>query len=105
MANVPSPQALELAVNDRIQEAIDRVIDEENERASKEYVGRVVRFHYKWHSIDSEWTLIEVPISAAYLDQGEGDGPWHLLFDVKARNPHNGHIETITRWTSGVDFV
>jgi hypothetical protein len=105
MANVPSPHQYEIRANKRIQTAIDELVERASDEAFGEYGGQLVRFTHRWHPIDPELTAIEARITNAYFDQGDEGGDWHLLFEVVARNPHNGHDETITRWSGGLEFI
>ncbi len=105
MATAPNPRTFERAVNIRIQEALDELVERASDEAFGEYGGRLIRFKWWWHSIDPEPSAIEARITNAYFDQGDEGGDWQLVFEVVARNPHNGHDETITRWPGGFEFV
>lgn len=104
MANVLNPQSLERAANKRIQDAIEAALEREEELAHAQYVGKVIRFDCRWYHSDYP-TPVEAPITRVYFYQGDEGGAYYMLFEVVARNPHNGQSTTITRSPGGFEFV
>jgi hypothetical protein len=104
MANIPNPRDFELAVNTRIEEAIQALLEKADDQAFGEYGGRLIRFKRWWHSIDPEPTVIETAITNAYFDQSD-EGGRHLMFEVVVRDPRTGRDTTITHGYHGVEFI
>ena len=104
MANVTNPRDFELAVNTRIDEAIQRLLEKADDQAFGEYGGRLIRFKLRWHTIDLEPTLIEGAITNAYFDQSD-EGGRHLMFETVVRDPRTGRDRTITRSCHTVEFI
>jgi hypothetical protein len=103
MANVPNPRDFERAVNIRIQETVDELVERLGDEAFGEWGGRRVRFEFRWHEIDP-MTTIEAPITGVHLEE-DGEGDYRLMFQVHARDPRNGQIFPITRSRHTVEFI
>lgn len=104
MAKVTDPRAFELAVNARIDEALDELVERASDQAFAEYGGRLIRFKLRWHTIDPEPTVIETAITNAYFSQSD-EGGRHLMFEVVVRDPRTGRDTTITRGYHTVEFI
>lgn len=104
MARVPNPRAFELAVNARIEEAIQELLERADDQAFGEYGGLLIQFKHRWHSIDPEPALIETAITNAYFDESD-EGGRHLMFETVVRDPRTGRDTTITRGHHTVEFI
>lgn len=104
MANVLNPRDFERAVNIRIQETLDELVERLGDEAFGEWGGRRVRFEFRWHTIDPIMTTIEAPITGVHLEK-DGDGDYRLMFEVQAIDPRNGQKFTLTRSRSSIEFI
>lgn len=104
MANVPNPRTYERDINLRIAAALDEIIEGEEDLANAQYVGKTVRFDFRWHPIDPSMTTIKAPITGVRLEK-DGDDDFRLIFEVQAIDPRNGQKFTLTRARDTVDFI
>lgn len=105
MANVPNPHFYQAYANQRIQDTIDELVEKASDEAFGEFGGQLIRFNHRWHSIDPQPAVIEARITNAYFHQGDDGGDWQLLFEVVARNPHNGGDAMIILSPGQFEFV
>lgn len=104
MTNPPNTILFQSHANKRIQNAIETALEREEELAHSQYVGKVIRFDCRWYHSDDP-TPVEAPITRVYFVQKNEGCAYYMLFDVVARNPHNGHDTTITRNPGGFEFI
>ena len=105
MATAPNPHLYQTRANKMINTAIEELVGRASDEAFCDFGGRLIRFNHRWHSIDPEPSAIEARITNAYFDQGDEGGDWHLLFEVVARNPHNGGDATIILSPGQFEFI
>jgi hypothetical protein len=97
---------IEVEINERINDAIEAAVEAEEKKLHSHFVGRKVQFKYRWSSVLPE-TLIEAQIDdVRLLTPEDSESRLHeIVFYMKARDPHSGHITTIERHRHGVKFI
>ncbi len=105
MANDLNPRVYERDANLRIAEALDKIIEDEEELANSQYIGKIVQFDVRWHSIDSNMTTINAPIVDVQLEDVLMDGYFRLMLKMSAVDPRSGNQVTIKRSIDSVKFV
>lgn len=79
---------------DRIQAAIDEAVEGLLLDATLRFRDKLIEFRHRWHPIDEQVTL-QAPITRVEVELGGFGNSVKLRFQVRLRDPRNGHPCTV----------
>ena len=97
-------QSFERSATSEIQDAIAEALEEIESRAQDVWVGRIAQFGHRWHPIDEELTLLQLPVERVIVSTSDDDLVY-VKFEFKVIDPRSGRQVTLTRIPSLVKFV
>jgi hypothetical protein len=98
-------QSFERSATSEIQDAIAEALEEIESRAQDVWVGRIAQFGHRWHPVDEELTLLQLPVERVIISASDDGSTVYVEFEFVAGDPHTGRLVRLTRVPSTVTFV